>query len=140
MDEVGVIRKAHILISGDNNSVMIGKRFNSGPGFRILCLEGKEVEIGNDCMFSTNCELRTSDDHSIFCGEERINPARNTLVGDNVWFGENVVCLKGAEIADGDVIGHSSICTKGIYEKNSIYVGSPARKIRNNITWEIERI
>ena len=44
------------------------------------------------------------------------------IIGNNVWIGENVVVLPGAEIGDGCIIGANSIVSKKI-PPNSMVVG-----------------
>lgn len=49
-------------------------------------------------------------------------------VGRNVWFGENVTLLRGAEIGDNCIIGYGSMVNK-IIPSNSVAAGSPARVV-----------
>ena len=62
-----------------------------------------------------------------------------TRIGDNVWIGENVVVLPGADIGKGSIIGANAV-VKGKIHDNSIAVGSPAHVVKkwNNDTenWE----
>lgn len=140
LKEDGLIRGADILLSEDGNSVICKRGFNAGLRFVIQCLEGKKIVIDEDCMFSTDCEIWTSDAHSILDDKgNRINKAQDVTVGKHVWFGKHVVVMKGTEIPDGCMIGHSSLCTKGQYEANCVYVGNPARKVKEKITWEEPR-
>ena len=50
-------------------------------------------------------------------------------VGNNVWFGGNVVVLPGVSIGDNSVIGAGAVVTKNI-PPNVIAVGNPCRVIR----------
>ena len=50
-------------------------------------------------------------------------------VGNNVWFGGNVVVLPGITIGDNCTIGAGSVVVKDI-PPNSVVVGNPCRVIR----------
>jgi acetyltransferase-like isoleucine patch superfamily enzyme len=100
-----------------------------------------KIEIGEDCMFSRNIEMSTSDAHSILdkTTGKRINPAQNIVIGNHVWLGANAIILKGANIGDHSIIGTHAIATKDI-PANSIAAGIPAKIIKSNIDWSRERI
>lgn len=51
-------------------------------------------------------------------------------VGDNVDIGWGAIIVGGITIADGVVIGANSVVTHSITEPNSVWVGSPARRIK----------
>lgn len=51
------------------------------------------------------------------------------LIGDNVWLGDGVAVLAGAEIGDGCVIGANSVVT-GRIPARTLAVGAPARAVR----------
>ena len=91
-------------------------------------------------MLSHSIEIRTSDSHGIMSlNGERINHAKDIIVGENVWIGARVVLLKGANIPKGCIIGHSSICSKKLDTPNAIYAGSPCKLCKDNVTWSRER-
>lgn len=126
-----------ILRNGGNNTIIIGDNTTTGGNVQLEASEGTVLKLGNDCMLSHNIRVLTTDSHPIFdCTEKRINEAESISIGDHVWISMNTVVLKGTSVSDGCVIGANSICC-GIYdEKNSIYAGSPAKKIRESIHWE----
>jgi len=53
----------------------------------------------------------------------------DTVVGNDVWIGQNAVILPGAKIADGAVIGMNSV-VGGNVAPYSIVVGNPAKPVR----------
>ncbi|MCJ2058338.1 hypothetical protein MKL09_17490 [Methylobacterium sp. J-048] len=69
----------------------------------------------------------------------RINPSRPIHVGHRVWLGRNVSVFKGAHIGDGAIIGAQSIVS-GVIPGNTLAYGSPARVVRENVTWDINLI
>lgn len=54
---------------------------------------------------------------------------RNTVVGNDVWIGDNVLICGGCTINDGVIIGAGSIVTRDL-ESYGIYAGVPAKLIR----------
>ncbi len=52
------------------------------------------------------------------------------IIGNDVWFGENVSIMSGVKIGDGCVIGFGSIVTKDL-EPYTICAGVPCKKIKN---------
>lgn len=99
-------------------------------------ISGANIEIGKDCLFSTNVELRTHDHHHIFDRNthKRINYPRNVRIGDNVWISHNVTLLGGAEIGTGSVVGAGAI-TSSQFGDHQIIAGVPAKVVRENICW-----
>lgn len=124
----------------NNSSIIIGKDFTIESG-HIASTEGCKIEIGDDCMFSNNIEIRNGDSHSIISleNQKRINQSCNIKIGNHIWLTAGVTVLKGVEIADDIVIGNKAIITKSLNEKNSIYAGIPAKLIKTNISWSREK-
>ncbi|MFK4770129.1 acyltransferase [Rhizobium sp. ZW T2_16] len=50
-------------------------------------------------------------------------------VGDGSWIGAGVIIFPGVRIGPGCIIGAGSVVTKSC-DANSLYVGSPARKLK----------
>lgn len=61
--------------------------------------------------------------------EHRVSREENTIIGNDVWIGDNAMVKAGITVANGAVIGMGSVVTKNIgpYE---IWAGNPARLIR----------
>lgn len=92
--------------------------------------------VGNGCMFSNNIIIRTSDAHTIYDLQtnERLNPAKDIIIGNHVWIAPNSRIMKGAVIEDGVVVGSNTMVTKHI-PSNVLVVGMPARIVKENIGW-----
>lgn len=105
-------------------------------------VEGTKLSIGNDCLFSSNINITTTDSHTITDNStgKRINPSRNVSIGNHVWVGRGVGIGKGVVIADNNVIGAASYVAKSNLETNTILAGVPARIIKSNINWNAQRI
>jgi acetyltransferase-like isoleucine patch superfamily enzyme len=91
------------------------------------------VEIGDHCMFANGCFV-TDSDHR-FDDETRPVPWQGfsfkgpTRIGDNCWFGANVVVTGGVTIGERCVVGANSVVTKDLPPR-SICAGVPAQVLR----------
>lgn len=134
-----ILTNTTLWIEDDMGSIVIGEYSNS-YGAHISATEGETILIGNDCMFSHGIDIRNGDSHPIFDNTTGniINKAAPVKIGNHVWIGADVKVLKGITIADNSVIGTGSIVTSNV-EANSIYVGIPAKKVRDLISWKRHR-
>lgn len=145
-----------LIIRGDNNHIIIkrGVWFSGGAisvasfstleigerssfGNRLeMVIESAKVIIGNDCMIAAGLRLKTTDIHGIYDldGGKLINPPEDVIIGDYVWFGKDVIVLKGSDVGACNIITMESIFSdkSGAFE---LWEGRPARKIRENVTW-----
>jgi acetyltransferase-like isoleucine patch superfamily enzyme len=103
--------------------------------------EPGRIAIGERCLIASGTSFTISDMHSIIDikSGQRINPAKDIVLGEKVWLAEDVRVLKGAKIGSGSIIGIRSIVTNSIPE-NSLAVGVPAKVIRTDVTWKTELI
>jgi virginiamycin A acetyltransferase len=99
--------------------------------------------IGNFCALATGTTFIGDDmNHSmggfstypffIFEGWNNYSPfdrRRDTIIGNDVWFGTNAVIMPGVTIGDGAIIGAYSVVTKSV-EPYSIVAGNPAKLVR----------
>lgn len=116
--------------------IEFGERCHIGDYVRITC--SNSVKIGKDCLFASKI-LITDSSHGTYSGRPGTNPNMppndrplvysSTSIGDNVWLGENVVVLGGANIGNGCVIGANSTVTRSIPD-NCIAAGSPAKLLK----------
>ncbi len=60
----------------------------------------------------------------------------DTVIGNDVWIGQNAVILPGVHIGDGAIIGANSVVGSDV-EPYSIVVGNPARAIRKRFDDEL---
>ena len=59
----------------------------------------------------------------------------NTIIGNDVWIGNNATIMQGIKIGDGAIIGTNSLITKDV-EPYTIVGGNPAREIRKRFDKE----
>jgi len=97
--------------------------------------------IGEECMFASDIEIRTSDAHSVIdtVSGERINLAEDVTIGDHVWIASHSIILKGVNIGENSVVAAGAVVTNSCLP-GSILAGNPARVIKTGITWTRERI
>lgn len=130
-----------IWFEDENCSITIGKNTVIESAHLAVTEPNKSIIIGTDCLFSSNIEFRTGDSHSIIDIEtkKRINMAQNIEVGNHVWIGAQAVILKGVHIGNNSIVGIRSIVTKNI-PNNVVMAGAPAKVIKNDVDWLVERI
>ena len=63
----------------------------------------------------------------------------DTVVGNDVWIGQNVTALPGVHIGDGAIIGANSVVSKDV-EPYTIAAGNPIRPIRKRFDDETIRL
>jgi acetyltransferase-like isoleucine patch superfamily enzyme len=121
------IRK-NVYINGFRK-VIIGKNcfLNRGIQFDSNCkvYVGNNVSIGFNTLITTTVHLERGkekkDSNSVISDTVKI--------GDGVWIGANVTILPGSEIGDNCIIGAGAV-VRGKLEPNGVYVGVPAKYIR----------
>lgn len=128
------IKEMNFEIRGENTCLIIGKN-TSIQGIKIVMGRGK-IEIGKDCMLSSDIEIRNTDSHKIYKGKELINDNRDIKIESNVWIGTKVIILKGSIIGKGSIVGAGSVVS-GKFGDNIIIAGNPAKKIKEDIRWEV---
>lgn len=117
------------------STLEIGERSSFGNRLEFV-IESAKVNIGDDCMAAAGLTVRTTDTHGIYSLEDGklINPPKDVIIGDYVWFGKDITILKGANIGPCNIIAIESMFTKssGPFE---LWGGRPAKKIRDNVMW-----
>lgn len=130
------------VIEDSSNFICIGENAYIGGNTLLAALEGKRIDIGSNGMITGNCELRTSDSHSLLDTEgRRCNVAQDILIGNHVWIATGCTILKGVHLPDNCVVAaHSLVIGKKVYKPNTLIGGTPAKSLRENISWDIKRI
>lgn len=122
---------------GSDNEITIGQ--GTGIlGVGLTAHEGKYIKIGEKCLIARGTDIRTTDSHPIWDQEgKRINPDDSIEIGDRVWIAPETKILKGTNIGNDVVIGTRSLLNKSIIPSNTLAAGSPAKVVRENITWSV---
>lgn len=115
----------------------IGASARLSDNVHIGCL--RHISIGDHLLCGSRV-LISDHSHGRYSGPEAsdpaIPPAQRALVsaapvriGHNVWLGDGVAVLAGADIGDGCVIGANAVVT-GVIPPGTLAVGAPARALR----------
>ena len=129
------------ILAGQGCHVKIGADTTVEKAF-LLIDESSNIDIGRDCMLSTEIIIRTGDKHSILDANtgERLNPSRDVQVGDRVWIGRAVQVLKGSSLLPESVVAACSVVTKSFEEGNCVVAGVPAKIVKRGIRWDRDKL
>ena len=109
---------------------------------------GKFCQIGRGVEFimnGANHQINSVSSYPfyIFKGWEQDSPERedlpykgDTVIGNDVWIGQNVTFLPGVHVGDGCIIGANSVVASDI-PPYSVVVGNPARILRKRFDDEM---
>lgn len=137
---IRIIRGALVLrqVKKHKNEIFVGgkTRLSKGvtlgknPNFNGMTVRGYgEVVFGDNFHSGIECLIITSN-HNYDAGEaipyDKTNINKNTVIGDNVWFGDRVIVLPGVCIGEGAIIQAGSIVSSNI-PSYGIAGGNPAR-------------
>lgn len=94
-------------LEGNNNTIVIGRNTSMNVFCHFNAQEhNTKILIGEDCMFSYQITVRTSDSHPIYDQDGvRINPAKDVELGNHIWIAPHSVIMKGAKVGDGCIVG-----------------------------------
>jgi len=132
-----------IMRLGNNNSIKIGKNLSMVGGYIQAEDNNTFITIGDECMFSAEILVRTSDGHAILDNQthEVINSGKNITIGNHVWLSFKTTVLKGSKIGDDSIVATGAIVTKDYFnQKNVILAGIPAKVVKENINWNWQSI
>lgn len=90
------------------------------------------ISLGNNVHITDGVKFITHDGGTLLFRHmvPDLEITKPITVGDNVYFGNNVIVLPGVEIGNNVVIGAGAVVTKNIPD-NSVAVGVPARVIKS---------
>ena len=121
----------------NKSCIEIGKGTTTEHNVNMQIAEDNmKIEVGNDCMFSSNISIWTQDWHKI-CDEkgQRINNAKNVKIKNHVWIGYDSKILKGVTIGNNNIIGTDTVVTKSFEDENVVIAGNPGKIVKKGINW-----
>ena len=129
---------------GKQVNIERGARFGRGTGIEIGDYSGIGIDavipgdtvIGSYVMMAPRCHILGENHHfertdtpMMFQGDAERRP---TVIGDDVWIGQEVLMTPGRHIARGTIIGARCVLTKD-FPPYSIVGGNPSRLIRSRL-------
>ncbi|MFZ4412857.1 MAG: acyltransferase [Bacteroidales bacterium] len=131
LGENSILYKELTIYIGKQGSLTIGKNSHIAP-YAYLLIDNNAVNIGDNVAIGPFCAFFCHSNSVM--GESKLF-AENyidlpIIIGNNVFIGSHTVILPGSIIHDNVVIASNSV-VKGVLEENSIYGGSPAKKIKS---------
>ena len=136
-----VLTQSVLWFEDQDCQISIGKGSTMQRNGHIAVTEpGRKIEIGENCMFSFDVDIRNGDSHSILdaASGKRVNWAKNIRIGEHVWLGAYTQVLGGADIGQNAIIGIRSL-VKGKIPSGVIAAGIPAKVVREGFTWDSRR-
>lgn len=137
---------SHIKI-GRNTKLVLDIRLWRNPYIEIgdfttinkarIVSDKSDVIIGNDCMFSDEILIQSSDQHGIWDvrQDKLLNSHRRRVeIGHHVWVGRRATIMPDISIGDGSIIGTGAVVTKSMPECVAA-VGIPAEVVREGVSW-----
>ena len=126
-------------INNNNNTIIIGNNVKVNASkdcpTRFNACNGCSITIEDDCLFSNNIEIHTSDYHPIYCRNEKMCYSKSVVIGKHSWIGLKSVLLKGVELAPNTIVGACSVVTKPNKKEYIAIAGNPAHEIKANVIW-----
>lgn len=116
--------------------LIIGKNVTFTGKSNIIC--SNKVSIGDNCLVSWDTLLMDSDSHTIYTKNKNKNIDEPIIIGKHVWIGSKVTILKHTYIANDIIIASNSVVSGSYSDSNAILSNYKARKIKDNIEWNIE--
>ena len=112
-------------------------------GIFILSAERQPIKLSWRKIVWLRMDGITTYPFNIFgCGWEKVTPTieqlpfkGDTVIGNDVWIGQNVTIMPGVIIGDGAIIAANSTVVKSV-EPYSIYSGNPAKFIKKRFSDE----
>ena len=114
------------------DKLIIGKFCQIGAGVEFV-MNGANHQMNAASTFP----FYTLEGWNMNPPEKRDLPFKgDTVIGNDVWIGQNAVILPGVQIGDGAIIGANSVVASDV-EPYSIVVGNPVKLIRYRFDGEL---
>lgn len=139
--EDSTLNRTDLHLENDHNQVIIGRRTDLYGPTHAAVIEGTTLKIGDDCMFSGDLHIRTGDSHSVVdLAGRRINPSKDIVIGDHVWIGTKVTCLKGVSVRENCIVAATTTLCGRFDQKNAVIAGVPGKVVKTGVNWSPERL
>lgn len=122
-----------IVLYVNGGKLNFGDNFSSNKNCFLSC--DNKLIFGQNVLLGWNVTIRDSDGHKIIYSEKK-EKDNSVIIGNHVWICSNVDILKNTKIGNDCVIGYRSFVTNLLAGNNKLIIGTPAKIIRNSISWE----
>lgn len=121
-----------------DSTIYVGENLATNGTVSIIASEARHVFLGNNCLISKGCSIRTGDAHRLYdiTTGARLNEGRSVFMGDHVWLGWGVNVLKGSRLYSGTIVGLGAILTGKEYFSNTAYGANLAKPIAYNVCFD----
>lgn len=129
-----------VLVCNKGSRLKIGDDFISGS-YLWMVARDQGIEIGKGCLFSQRVVVQSNDAHPVYdlasgkVVNRNFNTPAKVVLEDYVWIGVNASVFGDSKIGSHSVIGANSMVKQKIFPAHCIAAGTPAKIIRENITW-----
>lgn len=119
------------------SSITVGSGISAYRDINIVAKSGKNITIGDECMFAREIMVRNDDGHVVIDKNTKkvLNPPQDIVIGNHVWVGMRTMILKGSVVPSGSIIGAMALVNSKFEEENILIAGVPAQKIRSDVEW-----
>lgn len=115
-------------------------QLNIGSGVKLTnsinIAVANSVYIGNNVLIAEGVSIRDSQ-HNFMDAGVNINQqgldVGSIIIDNDVWLGKNSIVLLNSHIKTGCVIGANGLVKGKITEEYGVYIGSPAKKVKNRV-------
>jgi galactoside O-acetyltransferase len=118
-------------ITAIGGRIILGDYFNSNDSVILNADIGGVLSFGENCLVGPGCIFRTANhkyDNPSIPIRAQGHSFSNICIGNDVWFGANVVVLPGVSLGEGCVVGAGAVVTRD-FDKFTILAGVPAKAI-----------
>jgi galactoside O-acetyltransferase len=119
------------ILTAVGGKIVFNNHFSSNDRVIFNADIGGTLSFGENCLVGPACIFRTANhvyENPNLLIREQGHEVLDITVGNDVWFGANVLVLPGVSIGNGCVVGAGSVVTRS-FEDYSIIAGVPARVI-----------
>lgn len=131
------ITAGELYCGADSRIVLQGKVLGTRSAV-VDARNGGSVIADFDQLWAANVYIATDDMHRLedAATGERINPfGAHIRLGRHVWLCRDAVLTGHVEIGEGSVVGMRSMVRGQKIPGNTVAAGSPARVVREGVTW-----
>jgi acetyltransferase-like isoleucine patch superfamily enzyme len=119
------INVGYVPARGKRYEISIGSFTQASGNLTIILSKAHTPEFVSNSMNNLFLDRRGRDHYERYHKDSY----GEVVIGNDVWFGSDVVIIGNVKIGDGAVIGARAVVTKDV-EPYSVVVGAPARKVR----------